>query len=86
LVGLEDGDGRTCAHPDDATTIAHAKSKLRDREFLSGAIESNSTMARTSKTVALLETAAPKARQKPRRIMKQHRARLRQTSASSQRS
>jgi hypothetical protein len=50
LVGSEDGDGRTCAHPHDATTIAHTKSKLRDREFLSGAIESNSTMARTSKT------------------------------------
>src|SRR6516162_7163799 len=57
LIGSEDGDGCTCAHPDDATTIAHTKSKLHDREFLnrvlysnSGAIDSNSTMARTSKT------------------------------------
>jgi hypothetical protein len=57
LIGSEDGDRGSCAHPDDATTIAHTKSKLHDREFLnrvlysnSGAFDSNSTMARTSKT------------------------------------
>jgi|SRR5215472_5092051 len=57
LIGSEDGDGCSCAHPDDATTIAHTKSQLHDREFLnrvldsnSDAFDSNSTMARTSKT------------------------------------
>src|SRR5262245_45654909 len=57
LIWSEDGDGCSCAHPDDATTIAHTRSKLHDWEFLnrvpylgSGAFDSNSTMARTSKT------------------------------------
>jgi hypothetical protein len=57
LIGSEDEDGFICAHPDDATTIAHTKSKLHDREFFnrvldsnSGAFDSNSTMARTSNT------------------------------------
>jgi len=56
LIGSEDGDDCTRAHPDDPTAIAHTKSKPHEREFLnrvldsnSGAIDSNSTMARTSK-------------------------------------
>jgi len=60
LIGSEDGDGCSCAHPDDATMIADTKSKLHDREFLkrvlysdSGAFDSNSTMASTSKNLWL---------------------------------
>src|SRR5215472_9070298 len=55
LIGSEDGDDCTRAHPDDPTAIAHTKSTPHEREFLnrvldsnSGAIDSNSTMARTS--------------------------------------
>jgi hypothetical protein len=41
LIGSEDWDGCTSAHPDDATTIAHTKSKLHNREFLDGVLYSN---------------------------------------------
>jgi hypothetical protein len=44
LTGSEDGDGDccTCPHPDDATTIAHSKSKLHERNLPSCAVYSNS--------------------------------------------
>jgi hypothetical protein len=41
-IGSEDEDGCSCAHPDDATTIAHTKSKLHDREFRNRVLYSNS--------------------------------------------
>lgn len=43
LTGSEDGDedGWTCVHPDDATTTAHSKSKLHERDLPNRALYSN---------------------------------------------